>query len=104
MLTNSQRRRRTLTGSAHQLLRAPGTHIASGKDTLRAGLEIDTGHDKALSIQLRNIFEMFAVWRETNEDENAWDVEFLCLTCLHVFSNNRCQMIVFTFEFNDLCI
>jgi|SRR5579875_1138307 hypothetical protein len=102
MLTDGKRRCRALSSSAYQLLRTSGAHITGGKDPFGAGLKVNTGHDKALSIQPGNIFEVLTIWRETNEHKNARNMEFLSFTRLPVSGDNRCQVIVFPFELDNL--
>jgi hypothetical protein len=61
VLANGKRSRSSLTGSAHKLLGTARTYITRGKDTLRAGLEINAGYDETLMVQLRNILKWLAI-------------------------------------------
>src|SRR5712691_8089332 len=104
MLTNSESSRGTLTSSAHQLLCAPGTHIASGKDAFNARLEVDTGHNKSLRIDLDHIFEMFAVWRQSNEYKDACRMQFFDLARFCVLDHYSIHAVVLPFELKHLRI
>src|SRR6266566_6347101 len=104
MLANSQGGGCTLTGCTYQLLGTASTHISGGKDAFGAGLEVDAGHNEALSIDFGDIFEGATIGREADEDENTGDVQFLGLTCLGVFGNDCGQVVVFTLELGNLSI
>src|SRR6266481_4809723 len=98
MLTNSNCRRCTLTGSTDQLLRAARTYITSGEDAFGARLEIDARHDKSLSIQSGNILEFLAVRRQTHKDEDARYMQLSRLTPFVVLQDDRIHVIILPFK------
>src|SRR5436309_8641965 len=104
VLTNGDSRSCTFASRAHQLLRAARTYIASRENALGAGLEIHAGHNEALGIQFRDARKALTIWREADEDKDAWDLELFYCPRLRVFGDNGAQVIICTLELDHLSI
>lgn len=104
VLANGDSGGSTLTGGAHQLLRAPGAHIACGENALGARLEVNAGHNEALTVKFGNVLKGLAVRRQADEDEDARHVELADLPRLVVFGDHGGQVIVLALELDHLGI
>src|SRR6266487_640419 len=104
VLTDCKRGSSALAGGTHKLLGATRAYIAGGKDALCTGLEVDTGHNETLGIQLRNILELSAIWRQSDKDKNTRDMQFACLTGFCVLVNDCIQVVILALELNYLRI
>src|SRR5215469_544993 len=104
MFANSNRCSRTFTCSAHQLFRTARAHITGRENAFCARLKIHARHNKALSINFGDIAEWFAVWLQTDKDKNTRYMQFLYLARFVVLDNNCIQVVLLSFELDNIRI
>src|SRR5690349_804091 len=93
-----------LTSRADKLLGAAQAHIASRKDTFRAGLKVDASHQEALLIGFGDIFKRLAIGGQADEDENGGWVQLFSYPALSILYHHRRQTVLLSLEFDHLGI